>query len=426
MSPFFQTLRESLEIVIIIYIVSHVLTERKGLFYILSLMASLGGAVFSVLLFPSDSFWTGTLIRFSFIFYAFLLLIPLSSPPPILSIFTIPVLFFINTFQLIYLLMEGLELNGPSIYIQGASGLMVTAGLYLLLGRIKLDLRKFMNPQEMLLFIATLSILTGGSREFLKVEMIPSMERGLRFFLEDLFNIVRDYLLIPSGENIIHPAVEFMEFLSSDRFAMALTAVIVLLPPVVLFIRLLLSPEPELRGEKKASIRKNIALYRKELLMRGTPLITSFVLLFILLHAANLSLNPSHEPSPVTIMAEDGILRVPLKDASGDISDMRLRKYSFMYEGVVYRIDLMMRPDGEVVACLDACEICPPRGYLQRGRYLICKYCNTPVPAESFGLSGGCNPIPLPSVIDNDTLVIRVHDVVEASKKAGSKFRGRH
>jgi high-affinity iron transporter len=63
------------------------------------------------------------------------------------------------------------------------------------------------------------------------------------------------------------------------------------------------------------------------------------------------------------------------------------------------------RPDGEIVAALDLCEICQPKGYAQMGsKHVFCKYCKTPIPLETVGQAGGCNPVPLPSSVDHGVL----------------------
>lgn len=426
MSFFLYLLQETLEISFQLSIVSSVI-ERKGKFSVLSILFILSGILLSLSFYPQDAFITALIVRLSFLFYLLCLFLPVFRPPEVLIITIISSLFLLNTFQSSFLFMDRLKLSGNVVYLYLLVALIIAISFYFLLRRLRARFREFMNLEEMVLFIATFNILFGGSSEFLKAEVIPSIQKGLRFFLEDLMENTGEMLLIPSGENIYSVAGEIIKFFSSDRFAMALTAFLILLSPVVLFIRLLLSPEPVSDVSlKKAGFRKKIALYRTELLKRGSPIFFSFLSLLILLHTANLNLNPYYEPQAISLIPEEGILFIPLSDQTGDVSDMKLRKYSFMSGGSVYRIAVMMRPDGEVIACLDACEICPPRGYVQRGKYLICKYCNTPVPAESFGKEGGCNPVPLQFRIEGDKLLINTQDIIETSKRAGSKFRGRH
>ena len=90
-------------------------------------------------------------------------------------------------------------------------------------------------------------------------------------------------------------------------------------------------------------------------------------------------------------------------------------------EGLLQPLAALMKPDGSVKTCLDECEICEPaqwnrkaRGYAQRGKNLVCKYCVTPIAIHSVGQPGGCNPVPFPSSHDADFLYVAVDEVVKA------------
>jgi uncharacterized membrane protein len=326
--------------------------------------------------------------------------------------------------------MGASELTGLSVYLYSLAAISVVTGVSVQMMkslRKRINLRKFMNLNEMVLFLAAYNFLLAGTGEFSDRDIVTTLQRGLSGFLEGFIRFLKGSLLIPVNSSFDLSIDVVLAFLSSPRFAMALTALILLSPPVVLFLRLLITPEPEHTSTAvKAEKRKRIALYRGELLRRGTPIIVSLAVLIVLLHAANLAINPTYEPPPVPLIAGEESLRIPMVDRLGDVSDGKLRKYSVTRRATTYRILVAMRPDGEVVATLDACEICPPQGYVQRGRYLICKFCKTPMPIESFGKSGGCNPIPLPYELDGDYILVWLDDIEAISKGAGSKFVGRH
>ncbi len=430
MTSFLLSLRESIEIAFQILLLLNILGRHKRFIYIASVTSLILGTGMAIYLFPPDIFITKTIIGLAFLFYIFILLLSMTN---ISEIFIIPVvtLFFLShSFQLTSVIMDRAILSGRSVYLYSLSAIMFTVFVFYLVNRYileRINLRQFMNPQEMLLFITSVNIITGGNRDFNDASPIPFLQEHLRVFITGFLEVSRKLLLLPDTSTFDTPLRTIFDFLTSQRFFMAIISFTILIPPVYLLLKLLTSPEPEMEGmEKKAIIRKKIALYRTELLKRGTPIMFSFVSFIILIHGANLIINPVYEPQPVNIISEGNLLKIPLTDSTGDISDQRLRKYVFVNDGVSYRLIVMMRPDGEVVATLDACEICPPRGYIQKGRYLICKYCNTPIPSESFGLSGGCNPIPVPYRIEGDNLLLNVVDVMEVSKKAGSKFTGRH
>jgi len=194
--------------------------------------------------------------------------------------------------------------------------------------------------------------------------------------------------------------------------------VILFLPPIYVFLMFMFTPEPSTEGiDKKAEQRKAISLYIDELIRKGTPVVIALFVLIVLLHSANLRLNPAYDPEPQPVIVTGDRIEIPLKGRYGDISDGRVRKYSFDYQGETYRFLVMMRPDGRIITALDACDICPPEGYVQRGGYLVCKYCGTPIPLQSLGESGGCNPIPLEARIEGDRLIISAGHVVETFKR---------
>ena len=431
MNPFAFGLQESFKVAVQVFIMIGVLGGYKGRLYMITFFALLSGLCLAIHIFPPDASAANLITNFSYVFYIFLLLIPLFKPTETVITILLPLLLFVNeSLQTTVLLIDTAQLVGISAYAYAAAALLITAFALYKADKIfsgKASLRSFMNPSEMVLFLATFNLVFGGLDDFTGKGAIPSLQRELNNFLTGVISLIKDSLLIPTNKNLEVPVNIILNFFSSARFAMALTAMSLLIPPVYLFLKLLITPEPETsNGAGRAEIRKRIALYRGELMRRGTPIILSLIVLMVLLHSANLTLNPAYEPPPVPLIAEDGVLRIPLTDSIGDISGGKLCKYSFNRNGAAYRIIVMMRPDGEIAAMADACEICPPRGYVQRGNYLICKYCNTPIPAETLGQAGGCNPIPLSYKTEKDYLLITVEDVIKAYAKAGAKFHERH
>ncbi len=430
MSLLTVTLQESLEVALEVFILVNVLSSQKRVVTTVSILSIISGISIGILLFPPEEFYQKIITNFSFLFFISLLLVAPFRPKELMVAILVPVLLFLpQSVQTTVVLMDEIRLVGTKALFQLIAAVLLAgaalAGANMFIGK-RLNLRRFMSVSEMTLFIATLHIIYGGRSEFTESSIVPTLQRGLTGFLAGLVSLLKDTLLIPTNRNLDVPPALVMDFFASPRFSMALTALILLVPPVYLFVQILLSPEPETTGyTRRAEIRKRIALYRGELLRRGTPVMLSFLSLVVLVHAANLTLNPTYEPEAVSIIAKEDTVRIPLIDNRGDISDGMLRKYKII-SGESYRILLMMRPDGEVVVTLDACEICPPRGYVQRGRHLICKYCNTPIPVESLGQPGGCNPIPVAYKIEGDYVILNIDDLRATSEKADKKFKGRH
>lgn len=55
---------------------------------------------------------------------------------------------------------------------------------------------------------------------------------------------------------------------------------------------------------------------------------------------------------------------------------------------------------------LDACEICGPTGYYERGGQVICKLCDVAMNINTIGFAGGCNPVPIEYTISDGRLLV--------------------
>ncbi|MCK4912037.1 MAG: DUF2318 domain-containing protein, partial [Thermodesulfovibrionales bacterium] len=98
---------------------------------------------------------------------------------------------------------------------------------------------------------------------------------------------------------------------------------------------------------------------------------------------------------------------------------------SYLYGREVIRFIAIMKPDGTVGVGLDECEICDPpkwnkkaQGYAQRGDHLVCKYCMTPIPTNTVNRPGGCNPIPLPFVLEDGRITIETGELIRIWRAA--------
>jgi uncharacterized membrane protein len=326
--------------------------------------------------------------------------------------------------------MDEASLKGGSVYVYALLGIL--AGILFFVIALRLmsgfNFKRFFGTEGVMVFISAFCFLFGGLKEFSTSSVITALQQGLQRFLTSFVINLKELLLVPQGRMITTALDDTLSFFGSARFAMAVTALILFIPPVYVFIKLLFTPEPETEGiEVNAERRKIVAVYLDDLIRKGTPLLFAFLVSIVMLHSANLAMNPKYDPEPIPVVADGEIITIGLSDKYGDISDGRIRKYSFRHKGSVYRMIVMMRPDGEVVAALDACEICPPTGYVQRGEHIICKYCSTPIPVQSLGQSGGCNPIPVQYQIEGNNLTMIKDDIVHTHDKwVGKDVRTGH
>jgi hypothetical protein len=269
-------------------------------------------------------------------------------------------------------------LKGVTVLIYAVLGGLIGVGsfIYTLRYVTRFNIRKFVGTDGIFIVLAAFCFMFGGLNEFDHLSVITSMQHGFYVFFSSASDVLKKLLLLPDGILVGTPFNNYFEFFSSQRVALAATALILFIPPLFIFSRLLLIPEPETGNvEKKAERRIIVGAYRDKLLKKGGPILVALTVSIVLLHSANLAMRPTYEPEPVPVISEGDKLEISLIDKFGDVSDGKMRKYTFMRDGKSYRFIVMMRPDGEVVAVLDACKICPPRGYVQRADKVICKYC---------------------------------------------------
>ena len=308
--------------------------------------------------------------------------------------------------------------------------------LALMVGKLPaLGLQRFFTPASLLIAVGALQFITGGMGEVEDGDILLSLQQGLQYLVEHIVGHVQSLLMITQHGFISTPLSGLADYLREERMSTALTVALVMLPPVLAMVKVFSRPDPEVRGMEVAAERRlKVAFFRREMISFSAPLLMSFMLLTISLHAVNASVNPLREPEPIPVMESDespGAIVIPLKDRIGDFTDGQLRKYIF-YSGNTRIIFLaIMKPDGTVGLALDECEICKPAewntsalGYAQRGEHLVCKYCMSPVAIPTVNEPGGCNPIPVPFEIEEDDIVLRLDDLVrvhEAAQKLEKK-----
>ena len=67
---------------------------------------------------------------------------------------------------------------------------------------------------------------------------------------------------------------------------------------------------------------------------------------------------------------------------------------------------------------LDACDICGPTGYYERGDHeVVCKLCDVVMNISTIGFKGGCNPVPLAYTINAGNMVIQTQDLENEKKR---------
>lgn len=298
----------------------------------------------------------------------------------------------------------------------------------------KLHPEKAMTLPGLLILVGALKFLFGGVAEIEETQILVSLQNGLMVFLEGALRYMQSMLLITEHPFIDIPFSGIIRFLSGDSTAMALVVIFITTPPVFMLIRLFAEAEPVMSDiQKSAERRLKITFFRKELFYQAVPALSAFIILIISLHTANIILNPLYEPPPFTLRADEDVLKIPITDKSGDLTDGKLRKYAYYSKDKEIVFIAILKPDGSMGVALDECEVCRPadwmksaKGYAQRGNNLICKYCMTPIAIATVNEPGGCNPIPLPFRLTENHIIISMEDLINIHKYVEALEGGTH
>jgi uncharacterized membrane protein len=259
--------------------------------------------------------------------------------------------------------------------------LAVVFGVMFVKGSVRIDLRKFFRVTTVILFFVAAQLFITGLHELSETGVLPSSKREMA---------------------LIGPI-----FRNDYFFPVTMLALVALM---ILLEYRRRRPEAAATGASKAEERKQQWTERRERLWANLVCATAFV--FILGITAEFVYAQSAEKlPPATAIAFDKEGRAVI--AVKDLGEGELRRYSADVKGVDVRFLLYRKPDGKVASVFDACQICGGVGFYKGANGLICKNCSAPINPQSVGQSGGCNPIPLPSTQDADSVVIKITDLAQ-------------
>jgi len=284
------------------------------------------------------------------------------------------------------LVLAGVTLNSNALlsFIGTVLGVFaaVLFGVMFVKGTVRINLQKFFRVTTVILFFVAAQLVVSGLHELSENGVLPSSKREM---------------------SLIGPIV------SNEWFFFV--TIVALAALMVLFEARRRQPLPV--PESPAERRKALWSARRERLWMSAVYATSF--LFIVMVTAEFiyakSVSALSPATPVTFTG--GSLSIPLSQ----VSDGDLHRFAAREARTDIRFLLYQKPDGKVVAIFDACQICGPVGFFKGANGLVCKNCSAPINGQSVGTPGGCNPVPLRSSADGNSIVIQ-----EADLGAGTKL----
>jgi FTR1 family protein len=271
----------------------------------------------------------------------------------------------------------------------GAVGLLIAVilGVGFVQGSARIDLKRFFKVTDFVLGLLLVQLFVGGIHEFAEAGLVP---------------------LGPREMALLGPVVK-----NNVLFALA-----VLLAPLYL---LATAPRPAAQegSGPEARLRRSTELRSRRGLQLAAGLSVA-LLLVLAVHFVATERGKRLSPSqPVTLVA--GEARIP-----ADLNDGDLRRYEIAVHGNLVRF-FAFRVGAEVRTAFDACQICGTEGYNLVGGQLLCLHCDAAISPSTVGREGGCNPIPLPSRREGDSVFLRESDLAAAASafpKAGSSGSG--
>jgi high-affinity iron transporter len=250
--------------------------------------------------------------------------------------------------------------------------LAVLFGVSFVRGTIRVNIRQFFQITTAILMVVVFQLLITGLHELSESQILPSGPREMA---------------------IVGPIVK------NDMFFFI--TILALSASMILFEwRKRRAPKTE--GLEGAALRKVRAAAIRERLWMVSSCVASCV--FILLITAEFvyarQSTALSDSEPVTLT--NGAVRIPV----ARVSDGILHHYELDDNGVHIRFIAIEKPDKTIATAFDACEICGAKGFYQKGPEMICRNCASAIVIATVGAKGGCNPIPLKSTVEGDSLVI--------------------
>jgi high-affinity iron transporter len=257
--------------------------------------------------------------------------------------------------------------------------LAVVFGVMFVKGSVRIDLRKFFKVTTVILFFVAAQLIISGLHELSESGVIWSSKREMAL----IGPIARNDYFFPLT-------------------MLALVAMMVLLE----YRR----RQPQVAvAATKAEERKLQWTAKRERLWAVLVCVTAFIFITTITAEVIYAEAPPPLSQATEITFTNGKAVIP----NTDIPQGELQRYAANVNGTRVRFLLYRKPDNKIASVFDACQICGGIGFYKGATGLICKNCAAPINPQSVGQSGGCNPIPLQSTQDGDSVVISITDLAQ-------------
>jgi len=304
--------------------------------------------------------------------------------------------------------------GGVLVHITAAAGFFFAlAAAYAVARTFPLDILRIAAFPQLLLFLALIKLLTGGVRGFAEISLIPSVQSGLMKLVHDAVHQLLVMLQVPDHPILTVSAWNFIAVLFGTTAGLILSLLVFLLPLAFFLRKHFGSPIAVPVGLASGAARRAyLRGVRDDRMLKSLPVILFMIVITLTWFSQRgEGAAQRYAPTPVRLVAESGSISIPIQSPGSSLLDGRIHKYVVQEKGVDIRVLIVKKPDGTLVAALDACDICPPDGYAQTTEHVVCLYCNTPIPVGTVGMPGGCNPIPVTALISGKDVRITMKEI---------------
>jgi uncharacterized membrane protein len=220
------------------------------------------------------------------------------------------------------------------------------------------------------------------------------------------------------GRNII-PRYKWMTrfvmwALSHENFFLYVTMTLCVASSVFLLVRVGRTPRS---GGNPAEVRRAKFTARKQ--VRFCVSVTLGVIISLMAATVGVTYaNKKVELSPpVEMPAEGDEIIIPLDVVDDGALHRFVHKVVKESSVTDVRYIVIKKNDTAYGVGLDACDVCGPTGYYQRGTQVVCILCDVVMNIATIGLPGGCNPVPLKFEITGGNLVIKTSDLAAEARR---------
>ena len=278
--------------------------------------------------------------------------------------------------------------------IGGLAGLGLAAlfGVLFVKGSLRINLRRFFAVTGFVLMVLVARLAAGSLHEFFEVGLLPSTPA----------------LLAVVG------------FIVKDSTSTIILVALVALPVLTMLPEMRLRPEAlvVLPGETGPERRKRLAALYRSRNWQAALISVALATVLPLGTAAYAMGRAGYRPDPQTVTIHaDGMVHISTETLPAG----QLNLYTYQGPEASVTFMVIKREEDDIAVALNACGICPPRGYHQEREMLICDNCNAPINMETVGMPGGCNPVPLAASLKGGEVVITASDLDAAQARFAAR-----